>query len=751
MANHMVCETCRRRKVKCTGEKPCRSCVKHNLECRFGTTSRKKYTEAEVKQLLDKIRIYEERLASGSEGQANAFAIIKPSAKDHIGPSLAPPAAPDPTPSGSLRQHNSVIPGNPVTPDNYSQRDQPPEALLYDDGADGISPDQLIAHKATDLTSGPAFESQVRSLLHGSKTISIPSPSGLLNNARESSGSAGWASAQGLVDNKDDPSIPSLEESQHLLDQFLYYLGVSQHFFDSRSFSDQMGLLFQTAESQEQQKQTTWYTEYLLVMAMAKLMDVEQPTSQPPGSELFSKALKCLPPLHNFGKEGVIVVEILTLVATYLQWCDRKHDAYLYIGLALRLAIALGCNLPENEQSCLPSECAHRVRLWWTVYMLDRYLFPLVILVPSIFSDIDRRLSSGLGLAAGADERQLKAGLPRHAVGFQSPVAITINVRIARITDEIMSSLYGSASITQLELVKKIQTILQELYKIGQSFPPSLALDFNRPLEKVTRTGSSLFLMLFQAIILCTRPILLRRVRLEVQRQQNSLPPEPVPEILARLCDTCHEASMRSLAILYSLQQQRIIPRYGFFDLDATFSAAFVLVMSGVLDKSKDQPPPALDQAFHVLKFLSRSGNSAAEQRFQDISLSCSHVWPNYVFNKALPETRTTRMNPVRSQALNSASREELSKSPFGYSPAFSTYKTQDSGQFRLDESRLLEPWSQSGAPDAVFDMEIDWGLDLTGEAEGIYSSFHSPILPLTGVDHMDWLEIEKVFSAPGV
>lgn len=45
------------------------------------------------------------------------------------------------------------------------------------------------------------------------------------------------------------------------------------------------------------------------------------------------------------------------------------------IGLAMRLAIAFGCNLPENEQACLPSQRAHRVRLWWTVYMLDRYAF----------------------------------------------------------------------------------------------------------------------------------------------------------------------------------------------------------------------------------------------------------------------------------------------------------------------------------------------------------------------------------------
>jgi hypothetical protein len=46
--------------------------------------------------------------------------------------------------------------------------------------------------------------------------------------------------------------------------------------------------------------------------------------------------------------------------------------------------------------------------------------------------------------------------------------------------------------------------------------------------------------------------------------------------------------------------------------------------------------------------------------------------------------------------------------------------------------------------------MEGDWGMDLTGEAEGIYSSFHNPIMPLTGVDYMDWLEIEKVINSEG-
>lgn len=46
-----------------------------------------------------------------------------------------------------------------------------------------------------------------------------------------------------------------------------------------------------------------------------------------------------------------------------------------------------------------------------------------------------------------------------------------------------------------------------------------------------------------------------------------------------------------------------------------------------------------------------------------------------------------------------------------------------------------------------VFDMQGGWNMDLSGEAEGIYSSFYDPTLPLTGVDHTDWAEIEKVLN----
>lgn len=50
-----------------------------------------------------------------------------------------------------------------------------------------------------------------------------------------------------------------------------------------------------------------------------------------------------------------------------------------------------------------------------------------------------RRLSVGLGLPFGADDRQLRAELPKASRGFESPLPLIINIRIARATSEIMT------------------------------------------------------------------------------------------------------------------------------------------------------------------------------------------------------------------------------------------------------------------------------------------------------------------------
>lgn len=130
------------------------------------------------------------------------------------------------------------------------------------------------------------------------------------------------------------PALPSEVDSHRLLELFLSYLGVNQHFFDPRAFTDTMTMLFQDEQSQQNVTGSVWFVEYLLVMAMAKLMDFDTQTSETcHGLDYFAEAIRLMPPLHQIGDHGVIAVEILCLAALYLQWRDRKHDAYLYVGL----------------------------------------------------------------------------------------------------------------------------------------------------------------------------------------------------------------------------------------------------------------------------------------------------------------------------------------------------------------------------------------------------------------------------------
>lgn len=177
--------------------------------------------------------------------------------------------------------------------------------------------------------------------------------------------------------------------------------------------------------------------------------------------------------------------------------------------------------------------------------------------------------------------------------------------------------------------------------------------------------------------------------------------------------------------------------------------------MMGLIDKTRDQPPPALDQAFDVLRFLSRAGNLAAERRLQDITHSCMHVWPNHILGADRQQGEQVDSGSLSAISLSSlgprgdASVPHTSASAIPPQPPQYTTVAAEGWEQGRDESRLLETWMHPDTANATFDMQVDWDwhLDLSVEAEGIYSSFFDPSLPLTGVDHLDWQEIEKIFN----
>lgn len=190
----------------------------------------------------------------------------------------------------------------------------------------------------TELASGPAFEFRVKSIFRnhiGNRALLPPDISvATLSSAQSDRPVSQWENATDLVNGVPPPTLLERERSYELFDTFISLLGVNQHFLDSRVFLDSMDLLYHDDSSRSSQMQSIWFTQYLLVMAVAMLIGSPAEGSRiPPGNDLFAEAMRRIPPVHDMGSHGVISVEILCLIALYLQWCDRKHDAYLYVSL----------------------------------------------------------------------------------------------------------------------------------------------------------------------------------------------------------------------------------------------------------------------------------------------------------------------------------------------------------------------------------------------------------------------------------
>jgi hypothetical protein len=69
-------------------------------------------------------------------------------------------------------------------------------------------------------------------------------------------------------------------------------------------------------------------------------------------------------------------VPVLALMAFYLIEVNRRDAAYMYVGLAIRIAVIHGlCNTAVDEAS---------KRSFWTLYILDRWLSVLMGRPPTI-------------------------------------------------------------------------------------------------------------------------------------------------------------------------------------------------------------------------------------------------------------------------------------------------------------------------------------------------------------------------------
>ncbi|KAL2882204.1 hypothetical protein SGCOL_002472 [Colletotrichum sp. CLE4] len=730
-----------RKKVKCSGEAPCTYCTKRDLECQFPEPGKKRvYSVTRIQDLQERLARYEGQGFSLGPTLSRDNDAVRVQTAQAGSPDRPPTRATAQTPTDNATQVNaaSTLLGLALDQLTSPTPNNPPSGGLGNHVAS--SPSSAIAADSS-LSSSHTFGSRLQNLLEhprpGRREPMQPPARSFSQTTTLKPSDDGGTSAGGIT-------LPSEDEARRLFESMTFFIGYTQHHIDTREFSDRLAFFYANLGDNSQaisQAQMPWYLEMLLVFAIGKLFSggfdgEEKGGGLPvPGASMFAHVQARLPSLSELYGLGKLGIEIHALAAVYLQNANRKEEAYLYISSALRLATTHGYHRKSGTQHLLQSEKVHLNRLWWTVYMQER------------------RLAAATGNPAGILDDVIEIDMPTDSPGFPPALPLRTNIKIARVTGRILSTIYGPGNHPEETFVPNVQEIVQSLYWIAKEIPgefsPKLSDMPSMEGDVSLRTSAYLHMMLYQAILLTIRPVMLHVSKLIFDEESG---------------DTT----------------------FGFFDLDAIFSAAFIMILTMTIDSTCDEsqklaPSPGLSEALEILDHLVGRGNEFALQRAREVRRMRDHLSTFLDIPKNSPsefrshpaaatrsEAAVEKRSPAtmvvstsledkgagedaraRQQSFRDMSMMRGSVERGGLTPSGSSRASQLGSRSLLDSSLwndISYLWMQpAGADDAQAFDQAEGMTDLLPEDAFNWNSiYHNQGLALTGQDLGDFGELER-------
>ncbi|KAI8285230.1 Proline utilization trans-activator [Colletotrichum sp. SAR11_57] len=421
--------------------------------------------------------------------------------------------------------------------------------------------------------------------------------------------------------------LPPIDIARRLFAAQYTYIGTIFSFTDPKEKFDQLLTEAYRGPPDPSDKEACLsYAKVLIILAFGQLYSVNQWVDfrGPPGFEYFTHALNLLPDTHEEG--SILCVETLALIGYFMQNMNRRDAAFLYIGMALRMAISLGLHhevgysptpttlqgQDANPESIDHDTREHRRRVWWSVYSLDRILSvksgnPITIQDEDIGVDLPSRLSR--------EAEYCPAVVLRHYT------------ELSRILGEIHNTIYRRTSKTAPKsgqrLMASVQGIILGLSKWNQDLPDDLRFDPAR--LSISRESVSTFAHYYQCINMTARPLLFHVVqkRLKRIRSSNDLGEkerdwkEGLSQTTVRVIDMCIGAAQDTINMMTVAAQRDLVATYGYMDGEHVFSASIVLVMVCVVFPTNASNMLAMNAGLDLLRGMGERGNSYVGARYE--------------------------------------------------------------------------------------------------------------------------------------
>lgn len=173
--------------------------------------------------------------------------------------------------------------------------------------------------------------------------------------------------------------FPPKDIADFLVHNFFYYAETTFYYCDREGFKESLANIY-SGDPLSNEIDGSFVCLALLIFAMGSQFshlgseaksDVELFTMiSDPGARFYKAAQTLMPTI--IAKCSLRGIQVCLLASLYNLPSNVPDTAYLYIGMAMRMAIASGLHRKTSGSSLDPRLVEVRNRLWWTIYCIER-------------------------------------------------------------------------------------------------------------------------------------------------------------------------------------------------------------------------------------------------------------------------------------------------------------------------------------------------------------------------------------------
>lgn len=271
---------------------------------------------------------------------------------------------------------------------------------------------------------------------------------------------------------------PSLARARLLVNTALGHANPPFHLALRKTSVDYLQTIYQNATFDD----PVLVCKYFALFALGEVCSVPSGrlnNDTSPGTTYYARAINMisvLPERPNMAHiEALLILVLLSLFlftsgftdlyeALCSQFLNRWHSAYVLVGIALRLGLSAGFhhNIPETQYPD-PIARENRIRVWWTIYIFDRF-WGLKLGLPMQVNDDDIHVDFPSNLAVETFHDEFADSSYQVAV-----------IELARISTHIMRNIYSRQKSAET-LLQREQKLLNEMKQWMQSVPDHIRL-----------------------------------------------------------------------------------------------------------------------------------------------------------------------------------------------------------------------------------------------------------------------------------